>query len=158
VPTLEILSGKHAGQTFSFSGEAKIGKDDTCPIRLTDPGVSRYHAILTDQGGKATIKDLGSSNGTYVNFKKRAKDELATLEDNDIIFFGRTVSKYWAGSPPAKGVSIELLRATVPVEALPNAAELQAKIREAEQVEVLRRLRLHEADQATIDRLIASAK
>ncbi|MGE0712245.1 MAG: FHA domain-containing protein [Planctomycetota bacterium] len=160
MPTLEILSGKHAGESFPFNGETKIGKDETCPIRLTDPGVSRYHAVLSVQGGSVQITDLGSSNGTYVNFKKRGKDEVATLADNDIIFFGRTVTKFWAGTPPPKpaGVSLELLRSTVPVAGLPNQAQIEALAREAEQVEVIRRLRLHEVDDATLDRLVSQAK
>jgi pSer/pThr/pTyr-binding forkhead associated (FHA) protein len=161
MPTLEILSGKHSGKRFAFTGETKIGKDETCPIRLTDPGVSRYHALLTVEGSAAQIKDLGSSNGTYVNFKKRAKDEVATLSDKDIIFFGRTVTKFWLGSPPGSdggGVSLDFLRSTIPVANQPNEAALKAEITAAEQVEVIRRLRLHEVDGATLDRLLQQAK
>ena len=164
MPTLEILSGKHSGKTFAFTDQVKIGKDDTCPIQLTDPGVSRFHAQITSNGGAVQIEDLGSSNGTYVNFKKRPQGDIATLNDKDIVFFGRTVSKFWVGTPPPSGgISIELLRETVPVKGLtcPSCKanienDLRASIQEAERVEIVRRLRLHEIDLPTLKRLLAS--
>lgn len=159
MPTIEIISGKHAGSTFSFETSTKVGKDDTCQIRLTDAGVSRFHAEFYLEGGTAHVKDLGSSNGTYVNFKKRGKEEVSTLDDQDIVFFGRTVTKYWKDAPPATGgVSLELLRSTAPIAGQPQEIQFKDRIREAEQVEVIRRLRLHEADQGTLDRLLGQAR
>ncbi|RMG12605.1 MAG: FHA domain-containing protein [Planctomycetota bacterium] len=166
MPSLEILSGKHAGQVFSFAGDAKIGKDDSCTIQLTDPGVSRFHAQVRVSGGTVQIEDLGSSNGTYVNFKKRAKGDPATLNDKDIVFFGRTVSKFWATAPEGGrgGVPVELLRETVPIKGLtcPKCqqdieVELAAAVREAERVEIVRRLGLHETDVPTLQRLLQLA-
>lgn len=165
MPTLEILSGSQAGKTFSFSESAKVGKDETCLVRINDAGVSRFHAQIVSEGGAIHIEDLGSSNGTYVNFKKRGKGERAALTDRDIVFFGRTVSKYWADAPPEGGVSIELLRETVPFKGLtcPGCsrnleADLAAAALEAERVEVLRRLRLHELDPASLQKLLAKAR
>lgn len=34
---------------------------------LDDPGISRRHAVVRDQGGRVTVEDLDSSNGTFVN-------------------------------------------------------------------------------------------
>lgn len=161
MPTIEIISGKHAGNTYPFADSTKVGKDETCQIRLTDAGVSRYHAEFFTEGGTAKVKDLGSSNGTYVNFKKRGKEEVSTLEDQDIVFFGRTVTKFWKDAPPPSGgsaISLELLESTVPIAGQPQEVQLKARIREAQQVEVIRRLRLHEVDQGTIDRLIGQAR
>jgi hypothetical protein len=166
VPTLEILSGETAGKTFSFSEEVKVGKDPSCLVRIDDPGVSRFHARIWKQGAGLQIEDLGSSNGTYVNFKKRAKGEVTPLGDKDIIFFGRTVTKLWVDAPEAQGgPSLELLRETVPVKGLRCGkcghdleSELRTRIAEHEQVEVIRRLRLHELDDAALERLLAKAR
>tara|TARA_R110002072_G_scaffold27258_5_gene88818 strand:- start:738 stop:1223 length:486 start_codon:yes stop_codon:yes gene_type:complete len=160
MPTIEIISGKHAGSAFAFERSTQVGKDETCQIRLTDAGVSRFHAEFYIEGGTAHVKDLGSSNGTYVNFKKRGKDEVSTLDDQDIVFFGRTVTKYWKDAPPPSGggASLELLRSTAPIAGQPQEIQFKARIREAEQVEVIRRLRLHEVDQGTVDRLIGQAR
>jgi len=166
MPTLEILSGKLSGKTFTFTEEAKIGKDDTCPIRITDPGVSRFHAQIRREGGAVKIEDLGSSNGTYVNFKKRSKGDKASLKDKDIIFFGRTVSKFWAEAPPdGAAVSLDLLRQTVPIRGLkcPSCSQslenaFASQIQEAERVEIIRRLGLHQLPPAQLKQLLSQAK
>lgn len=167
MPTLEILSGAHAGQTFNFSEEAKIGKDESCLVKINDPGVSRFHARIVKDGGGLQIEDMGSSNGTYVNFKKRGQGEKTALSDRDIIFFGRTVTKFWSEAPPEKGagVTLDFLRETFPIKgfACPHCdknlePDLRARVREQEQIEVIRRLGLHQVDPATLERLIAQAK
>jgi hypothetical protein len=167
VPTLEVLSGHLSGQTFAFTEEAKIGKDETCLVKINDPGVSRFHAKICKEGAGLQIEDLGSSNGTYVNFKKRSQGEKTPLADKDIIFFGRTVTKFWSEAPPDRpaSVSVDFLRETVPVKGItcPHCdrnlePDLRARVREQEQVEVLRRLRLNQVDAATLERLLAQAR
>lgn len=44
-----------------------IGRLDDCHIRIPVAGVSRRHCEIVVEGDSITIKDLGSSNGTYVN-------------------------------------------------------------------------------------------
>lgn len=44
-----------------------VGRSTTCGLRLDDPLVSSEHAALTWTGTRWSIKDLGSSNGTYVD-------------------------------------------------------------------------------------------
>lgn len=167
MPTLEILSGAHAGQTFAFTEEAKIGKDETCLVKISDPGVSRFHAKIAKDGGGLQIEDMGSSNGTYVNFKKRSQGEHTPLTDRDIIFFGRTVTKFWSDAPPDKpaAVSLDFLRETFPIKGFtcPHCdknlePDLRARVREQEQVEVIRRLKLHQLDAASLERLLAQAR
>jgi pSer/pThr/pTyr-binding forkhead associated (FHA) protein len=167
VPTLEILSGAHAGATYTFSEEAKVGKDETCLVKIGDPGVSRFHARIAKEAGSIQIEDMGSSNGTYVNFKKRGQGEKTPLSDKDIIFFGRTVTKFWVDAPPDKpaGVSLDFLRETFPIKgfACPHCdknlePDLRARVREQEQVEVIRRLRLHQLDAASLERLLQQAR
>lgn len=163
--TIEILSGALSGQTFAFQEEAKVGKDDSCHVRINDPGVSRFHAKIFREGGALVIEDLGSSNGTYVNFKKRSQGEKTALTDKDIVFFGRTVTKFWVESPPDKpaGVGVDFLRETVPVKGITwQSADLEAELRswikEQEQIEVCRRLRLHQLDPASLERLLQQAR
>ncbi len=167
MPSLEILSGHLSGRVYTFTDEAKVGKDESCVVRINDPGVSRFHARLYREGSDMQIEDLGSSNGTYVNFKKRAQNEKTPLCDKDVVFFGRTVTKYWSDAPPerAEGVSLDLLRSTVPFKGLacPRCdhdleAELGQRVREQEQLEVIRRLKLHELDARALEALVARAR
>ena len=46
---------------------------------ISDPRASRHHASLRLEGNQVYIKDLGSGNGTYLNGKKIAKEELWPL-------------------------------------------------------------------------------
>lgn len=53
----------------------KIGRDDTNDVIINEPRVSRNHAIITIlDNGEYEIKDLGSSNGTFVNGKQIIKE------------------------------------------------------------------------------------
>jgi len=46
----------------------KIGRDNSNDIAINEPRISRNHAIITELGnGTYEIKDLGSTNGTFVN-------------------------------------------------------------------------------------------
>ena len=184
MPTIQIISGEQEGAEINWtSDEIFIGKEDGCEVRITDAGVSRKHARLGRKGSGWLVEDLGSSNGTYVNFKKRGKNEPTDLEDRDIIFIGRTVAKFWLNGLPkgaggsngasngngAGGVASaadlrDLLRGCVPIQGAtcPSCSsnleeDLKAKAREAEQVEVIRRLKLNELDPGTLDRLLGQA-
>lgn len=75
-----------------------IGRDDSGDIIFDDPGVSRRHAevrITTDGPHLvATVRDLGSTNGTFVNGERVSSQRL---EDGDRVTFGRTTVTYHAG-------------------------------------------------------------
>ena len=47
-----------------------IGRDESCDITVPVSHLSRRHAQLTVAGGYMVIKDLGSTNGTYLNGEK----------------------------------------------------------------------------------------
>ena len=84
MPTIQIISGEQEGAEINWTGdEIFIGKEDTCEVKITDAGVSRKHARLARKGTGWFVEDLGSSNGTYVNFKKRSKNEPTDLSDRD---------------------------------------------------------------------------
>jgi DNA-binding winged helix-turn-helix (wHTH) protein len=44
-----------------------VGRDAGCVVWLDMPGVSRRHARIVVSGRSATIEDLGSTNGTFVD-------------------------------------------------------------------------------------------
>jgi hypothetical protein len=44
-----------------------IGRDHACDIELADGRVSRVHAALWAEGGQWHVRDLGSSNGTWLD-------------------------------------------------------------------------------------------
>ncbi|HEX2837543.1 MAG TPA: FHA domain-containing protein [Phycisphaerales bacterium] len=65
-----------------------IGRATDCGLRIPSSSVSRHHCEVVVGEGKATLRDLGSSNGTYVNRKKVATQDLAA---GDLISIGEFV-------------------------------------------------------------------
>jgi DNA-binding CsgD family transcriptional regulator len=64
-----------------------IGRSDACDLMLLDPAVSRAHAEIAYSGDAVTIRDLRSTNGTFVN-QGRVKGP-ARLCSGDGVTFGR---------------------------------------------------------------------
>src|SRR5271156_6536758 len=64
---LTIISGWGAGESTTLHGSATIGRDEGSDLRVIDTEVSRRHATVMVEDGKAWIDDLDSLNGTYVN-------------------------------------------------------------------------------------------
>ncbi len=69
-------------------GEYLIGRSNACHVILNDGLVSRRHAALRLDAQGLTLRDLGSSNGVYVN-GVQVGEAGATLGDGDRIRIGR---------------------------------------------------------------------
>lgn len=72
---LVVVGGKLRGEEFILKeGENVLGRSDECDIPFPVQGVSKKHLSITVAKDAAYIKDLGSSNGTFLNGKiiKRA--------------------------------------------------------------------------------------
>lgn len=63
-----------------------IGRGADCQLALDDPMISRRHAALRVYAGSATIEDLGSRNGVFLNGIRIDKSE--PLRDGDQIRIG----------------------------------------------------------------------
>ena len=84
---LLVKRGPNAGSTFLIDAEATpAGRDPGSAVFLDDVTVSRRHAVLVDEGGRFSIEDQGSLNGTFVN---RKRVESAQLEDGDELQIGK---------------------------------------------------------------------
>jgi ABC-type multidrug transport system ATPase subunit/pSer/pThr/pTyr-binding forkhead associated (FHA) protein/ABC-type multidrug transport system permease subunit len=70
IVTLDFLSPANEGQQvikFKENSTMTIGRDASNAIVLTAPAVSRFHAEVEKVGQRYRVRDLRSSNGTYVN-------------------------------------------------------------------------------------------
>ena len=67
-PSLLAYGGPGKGAEFALSGhEMVIGRDPACEVAVDDPSMSRRHALIVRRGGRFHLRDLGSSNGTYLD-------------------------------------------------------------------------------------------
>lgn len=89
---LLVLHGPLLGKTFTIEqSNLTIGRSSHCEIQIEDDNVSRKHAELTFRDGVAWIKDLQSTNGTYVNSKRVSE---VPLNDGDLVLIGRVLFKF----------------------------------------------------------------
>ena len=64
---LEVVEGPDAGLQVPLRGPVVIGREPGTDIRLNDSRVSRHHVRISPAEHGATVEDLRSSNGTFVN-------------------------------------------------------------------------------------------
>jgi hypothetical protein len=67
------------------AGENYLGRAFANDFKIEDPSVSGAHCQILVQAGQVTVKDLGSTNGTFVN---RAPVQEATLTPGQTLHLG----------------------------------------------------------------------
>jgi pSer/pThr/pTyr-binding forkhead associated (FHA) protein len=82
-PILIAQTGPLNGQRWSLTGDVIIGRDDGVDVVVPSRQVSRQHARLTPTRKGATLEDLGSKNGTFIN--GQTITEPIQLQDGDVI-------------------------------------------------------------------------
>lgn len=81
------LVAETGGSVSVPDGTTLIGREATLGLSLPDPStLSRRHAELVRQGDHLLVRDLGSTNGTYVNGRKIDSD--TPLSVGDAVQFG----------------------------------------------------------------------
>lgn len=81
---VKAMTGTISGKMFMVDGTKVIGRDPGCDIIISGPHVSRRHAELSIRGGALWVKDLGSSNGSFLNGKRT---EESVLKNGDEVKF-----------------------------------------------------------------------
>ncbi|MGD8833428.1 MAG: FHA domain-containing protein [Desulfobacteraceae bacterium] len=73
---LKGQSGDVAGKNFIIGEQMLIGRDAHCDLILDNEMISSRHAQIQSHNGTAKLKDLGSTNGTFVNGEKITQSNL----------------------------------------------------------------------------------
>jgi adenylate cyclase len=74
-----------------------VGRSLTSDIPILDPSISRRHAEVTCDERGVHVRDLGSSNGTFLNGEKV---DTASLGPEDTVSFGRVAFRLHSVSAP----------------------------------------------------------
>jgi ABC-type multidrug transport system ATPase subunit len=97
------------GNVFPVAGVMLIGRDPgRVQIHLPHPQVSRRHACISLQGGTATLTDLNSANGTFVN---GIRISAAALRPGDQVDIGPYALQFTGAAlvPRARSDNVELV-------------------------------------------------
>jgi diguanylate cyclase (GGDEF)-like protein len=90
-PYLLVLSGTGIGRSLKLEKRGyTIGRGQDVEFRLDDEGISRRHAkVVMLPQGVVMLKDLSSTNGTFVNDRKI---EAHPLQEGDRVQLGATIT------------------------------------------------------------------
>src|SRR5215471_16437925 len=107
---LVVIYGMELGKKYNLDSSSIIlGRSSKSDIQIDQESVSRNHAKILNNGKSILIRDLGSTNGTYVN------DELVdehVLRDGDLVKIGRTIFKFLSGGNIENAYHEEIYRLT----------------------------------------------
>jgi hypothetical protein len=82
-----IVGNQQVGTYLVTDNPLTIGRDPAQALAIIQEAiVSKLHCSIFYRDGQIFIKDLNSTNGTYVNDEKVSEREL---QDNDIVFLGK---------------------------------------------------------------------
>lgn len=74
---IKVLSGPLKGKRFPFDRDKiGIGRNTDNVITVDDPALSSHHCAVFRDGRKFTLKDMNSTNGTYLNGVKVTENRL----------------------------------------------------------------------------------
>jgi diguanylate cyclase (GGDEF)-like protein len=92
---LVVIIGSEIGKRVTLDGrDMVIGRAASSDIQLDIDNVSRTHAVVTRTAIGWAVRDLGSTNGTFVN---EARIQERALQDGDQIRVGRAMLKFLTG-------------------------------------------------------------
>ena len=113
---LVILNQGMAGRTFELEIErTTVGRVEDNTFQIADASVSSHHAEILLRSSDIVIRDLNSTNGTFVNGEKISE---ITLKSGQTLRFGQVELKIDDGQPAA---------APAPVSAAPAPAAAAPK-------------------------------
>jgi pSer/pThr/pTyr-binding forkhead associated (FHA) protein len=83
---LSVVGGKHSGQVIPLNRRRfLIGREHDCQLRPNSERVSRHHCVFSLDDFSVRLKDLGSTNGTFVNGNRISKEIVLKSGDHVVI-------------------------------------------------------------------------
>lgn len=85
---LKVVEGKQRGKSVPLNVKKfLIGREEDCQLRPNTDLVSRHHCVFNVDDFTVRLRDLGSTNGTYVN-GERIQGQVV-LKEGDVIQVGK---------------------------------------------------------------------
>lgn len=103
MPRLVVLSEGLTGRSHELKGESTtVGRVEDNAFQIPDSSVSSHHCEILLRGSEVVIRDLNSTNGTFINGQQITE---ATLKPSQILRLGqvevRLEGEQGAGGSPA---------------------------------------------------------
>src|SRR5437868_8768435 len=113
---LVLLTEGFTGRTYELSVErTTVGRVEDNAFQIAEPSVSSHHAEIILRGNDVVIKDLNSTNGTFINGEKISE---SVLKPGQVLRFG-TVELKLEGKDGAGAVAKSAPAATGAAKSAP---------------------------------------
>lgn len=125
-PILEVVQGNEQGRIVRLKLRTRLGRERDNELVLTDPRVSRYHAVIELDDGRWVVRDQSSANGTFVNGKRISAgrvlqpDDRIVVGDTEMVFQPSRVGAGARVEPTMPGTSRVAAAAPRPVPRRPR--------------------------------------
>lgn len=87
-PGLVVMTGTAVGALLRLDGTSMtLGRSPECDMTVDAKGVSRVHCRFVTRGDIVVVEDMGSTNGTYVNYERVSSQ---VLRDGDRLRLGQS--------------------------------------------------------------------
>jgi predicted component of type VI protein secretion system len=108
---LVVLSEGFTGLTCELKEEkTTVGRLEDNAFQIQEPSVSSHHCELARRGNDIVVKDLSSTNGTFINGEKVAE---AVLKPGQILRLGQVEMRLESGAGAAAAASKKPLEKTM---------------------------------------------
>src|ERR1041385_701466 len=98
---LVLLSEGLTGRTHELKVDrTTLGRVADNTFEIPEASVSSHHCEILLRGSEVVVKDLGSTNGTFINGEKSGE---AVLRPEQLLRWGRFEMRLKPGVPPAVG-------------------------------------------------------
>jgi hypothetical protein len=98
---LVLLSEGYTGRSYELKADrTTIGRLEDNTFQIPEASVSSHHCEVLLRGNEVVVKDLNSTNGTFIAGEKVAE---AALKPGQILRLGQVEMRLETGAPPAAG-------------------------------------------------------
>ena len=127
---LQAITGEFTGQEISVERDMLVGRHQDAEILLQSTDISRKHAALLFRDDHVWVKDLKSTNGTFVNGERVEQEQEIELHDGDMLQFASFIfmvlapERYKADLPE---IDVEPVTTVPHDQGMPSIAERAAE-------------------------------
>lgn len=112
MPRLVLLSEGFAGRTYDLKTETTtVGRVSDNAFEIPESSVSSHHAEIVLKGNDVVVRDLNSTNGTFINGERVTE---AVLKPGQVLRFGTVELRLDTGEAPIKPSSVSSAPARPP--------------------------------------------
>lgn len=118
-----MLHGDHVVHACPVGADGvRVGRSSTNDLVLRDAGVSGHHAVVWTDGDQLMVRDLGSTNGTFLG--DRRLEGPMPLSEGDVLSLGPDVQVRVAAGGPEPGQALRVVQVDGPVALSVRASRL----------------------------------